>query len=164
MRDVISSKQTTHQRLPLAVRLAAIVLPIFTRGHIFLYRLTGGVIGGRIGENVTLLLTTIGRKTGQQRTTPLAYIAEEDNLIVIAGAAGSAKHPSWWLNLQVHPDVQVQVGKRVLKMRSRVATQEEQDRTWSQNSAQKALYDAMQRNVSRVIPVVVLYPITGSEK
>src|SRR6266513_2359247 len=91
----LSSRRFTDQ-------LVRGILRIFSRIHITLYRWTGGFIGGRIFGNRMLLLTTTGRKTGQPRTTSVAYLADGDALVIVAGAAGAAKHPDWWLNLQSH--------------------------------------------------------------
>src|SRR5437879_3194992 len=85
---------------PFSARFIATVLRIFSKIHIAVYHWTGGIIGGSIFGNQMLLLTTTGRKTGQPRTTPIAYLTDGDAMIIIAGAAGVAKHPDWWLNLQ----------------------------------------------------------------
>jgi F420H(2)-dependent quinone reductase len=155
----MASKEHTHG-LPLAVRLIATVLPVFSKIHLLVYRRTGGAIGGRLSGNQVLLLTTIGRKTGQERTTPMAYLTDGDALMITGGAGGAEKHPTWWLNLQANPDAQVQVGRRTLRMKATEATQEEQHRLWSRYPTQKALFDSLQQSISRKIPVVVLRPIT----
>ncbi|TLY15703.1 MAG: nitroreductase family deazaflavin-dependent oxidoreductase [Thaumarchaeota archaeon] len=67
----------------------------FTTLHVFLYRLTGGSIGGRFRGAPVLLLTTTGRKTGKQRTTPLLYLADETNLAIVASNGGRDRAPSW---------------------------------------------------------------------
>jgi deazaflavin-dependent oxidoreductase (nitroreductase family) len=146
-------------RLLRSVRLLGSLLPVFANIHQSLYRLTGGAIGGRISGNRMLLLTTTGRKTGQQRTTPLGYFSDGDNLVVIAGAGGSPKHPFWWHNLRTNPEARVQVGRRVLKVRAAAATPEESQRILRQNPEQSVVYKAMQRAVTRPIPIVILYPI-----
>jgi deazaflavin-dependent oxidoreductase (nitroreductase family) len=156
---MMATMEHTTQRLPLSVRLTAAILPVFTKIHLALYRRTGGTIGGRIAGNPILLLTTIGRKTGQQRTTALGYIADGDALVIIAGAAGSPKHPAWWLNLQANPETQVQIGRRVLQVRATEATPEEEQRILSCHPEQRVLFDAMQQAVTRKIPVVLLRPV-----
>ena len=142
-------------------RLIAGVLRIFSRVHITLYRWTGGIIGERIFGNRMLLLTTTGRKTGQPRTKPVAYLTDGDALVIIAGAAGASKHPDWWLNLQSHPEALVQVGRRKLRVRVTRALLEEQQHLWARYPAQHALFDKMQKRVSREIPVVILRPASG---
>ncbi|HEX6484425.1 MAG TPA: nitroreductase/quinone reductase family protein [Ktedonobacteraceae bacterium] len=138
--------------------LIAGVLRIFSRIHIALYRWTGGIIGERIFGNRMLLLTTTGRKTGQPRTKPVAYLTAGDALVIVAGAAGAAKHPDWWLNLQSHPVEQIQVGRRRLQVRATRALPGDQQRLWARYPAQHALFESMQKCVSREIPVVMLRP------
>src|SRR5437764_8587794 len=113
-----SHTMETHERTVrgrhISARFMGIVLRILSKVHISVYRWTGGIIGGRIFGNQVLLLTTTGRKTGQPRTTPVAYLTDGDAMIIVGGAAGAEKHPAWWLNLQSHPEAQVQIGKRRL--------------------------------------------------
>ncbi len=142
-------------------RFIAGALRIFSRVHITLYRWTGGIIGERIFGNRMLLLTTTGRKMGQPRTTPVAYLTDGDALVIVAGAAGAAKHPDWWLNLESHPVAQVQVGRRKLLVSATRALPEEQQRLWARYPAQYALVDKMQKRVSREIPVVILRPASS---
>lgn len=143
-------------------RFIAGALRVFSRVHITLYRWTGGIIGERIFGNHMLLLTTTGRKTGQPRTKPVAYLTDGDALVIVAGAAGAAKHPDWWLNLQSHPEALVQVGRRKLRMRATRVLPEEQQRLWARYPAQYALFESMQKRVSREIPVVILRPLSES--
>jgi len=126
------------------------------------YHRTGGIIGGRIYGNQVLLLTTTGRTTGQPRTTPVAYLSDGDAMIIIGGAAGAAKHPAWWLNLQSHPEAQIQVGRRRLRVSATKATLEEQQLLWMRYPAQHVLFDSMQKSVSREIPIVILRPMSES--
>src|SRR5215472_6899909 len=107
------------------------VLRVFSRSHITLYRWTGGFIGGRIFGNRMLLLTTTGRKTGQPRTTPVAYLTDGDALVIVGGAAGMAKQPAWSLNLQSHPEAQIQLGRRKLRVSASRALPEEEQRLWA---------------------------------
>lgn len=144
---------------PLVVRFLTALLPIFVKIHLSLYRRTGGVVGGSISGNRVLLLTTIGRKTGQPRTTALAYIVDGDHLVIIGGAAGSPKHPAWWLNLQAHPAAQIQIGRHVQRVRAIETTLQEELSIFARNPKQRALYDLMQRVVTRKIPVIVLHRV-----
>ena len=109
-------------------RFIAGALRVFSGIHITLYRWTGGIIGERIFGYRMLLLTTTGRKTGQPRTKPVAYLTDGDTMIIVAGAAGAAKHPDWWLNLESHPEALVQVGRRRLRVSATRALPEEQQR------------------------------------
>ena len=158
---MVTQERTVHSR-HFSARFMATVLRIFSKIHIIIYHWTGGIIGGRIFGNRMLLLTTTGRKTGQPRTTPVAYLTDRDTMIIVGGAAGAAKHPDWWLNLQSHPEAQVQVGKRRLRVSATRALPEEQRRLLARYPAQHALFESMQKRVSREIPVVILRPLSES--
>jgi deazaflavin-dependent oxidoreductase (nitroreductase family) len=142
-------------------QLIATVLRVFSRIHIAVYRWTGGIIGERIFGNRMLLLTTTGRKSGQPRTTPVGYLTDGDALVIVAGAAGAAKQPDWWLNLESHPEAQAQVGRCRLRVSATRALPEEQQHLWARYPAQQALFDQMQKRVSREIPVVILRPASS---
>ena len=90
-----SHPMATHERTirgrHFSNQLMTGVLRVFSWSHITLYRWTGGFIGGHVFGNRMLLLTTTGRKTGQPRTTPVAYLADGDALVIVGGAAGVAR-------------------------------------------------------------------------
>jgi F420H(2)-dependent quinone reductase len=158
-----SHTMVTHERTArgrrFSGRFIAGVLRVFSRVHMAVYRWTSGIIGGRMFGNRILLLTTTGRKTGQSRTTPVGYLTDGDAIIIVGGAAGAAKHPDWWLNLQSSPEAQVQVGRRRLRVSATRALLEEQQRLWARYPAQYALFASMQKRASREIPVVMLRPL-----
>ncbi len=158
----MATQERTIRGRHFSARFMATVLRIFSKIHIIIYHWTGGIIGGRIFGNQMLLLTTTGRKTGQPRTTPVAYLTDGDAMIIVGGAAGAAKHPDWWLNLESHPEAHVQVGRRRLRVRATKALLEEQQRLWARYPAQHALFESMQKRVSREIPVVILRPMSES--
>jgi F420H(2)-dependent quinone reductase len=159
-----SHTMATHERTirgrRFSDRFVAGALHIFSRVHITLYRWTGGIIGGRIFGNRMLLLTTTGRKTGQPRTKPVGYLSDGDAMIIVGGAAGAAKHPDWWLNLESHPEALVQVERRRLRVSATRALPEEQQHLWTRYPAQHAPFESMQTRVSREIPVVILRPVS----
>ena len=98
--------------------------------HVFFYRLSGGKLGGRFGKSPVLLLNMTGRKTGRQRTTPLLYLQDGDNLILVASYGGAPKHPVWWLNLQAKPEAEVEIGRKKLRVIARQADAAERERLW----------------------------------
>lgn len=126
--------------------------------HEFWYRLTGGLVGGRIGGLPILLLTTTGRKSGRRRTMPLVYLKDGENMVIIASSGGSARHPSWWLNLRNNPKAQVQVGIYVKPMVAEKAEGRERERLWDAAVEMYGGYADYQRSTKREIPVVVLRP------
>lgn len=137
---------------------ARMMMRMIAGTHEFWYRLTGGLIGGRFGRVPILLLTTTGRKSGKKRTMPLVYMADGDNMVVIASNGGSDQHPAWWLNLRSNPKAEVQVGRDVKAVVAEKASGEERDRLWREVNELYHGYDEYQRNTEREIPVVVLRP------
>ena len=126
--------------------------------HEFWYRMTGGLVGGSLGRLPVLLLTTTGRKSGKKRTTPLVYLADGDNLVIIASNGGSDQHPEWWLNLRANPNAEVQVGPDVKSVIAEKAEGTERERLWREVNELYDGYDEYQRSTKREIPVVVLRP------
>jgi deazaflavin-dependent oxidoreductase (nitroreductase family) len=103
--------------------------------NIFLYRLTNGVIGGKMAGQSILLLHTIGRKSGKAYTTPTAYIQDGKDYILVASNWGKAANPNWFKNLMAHPEATVQVQGRHLAVRARQAGEEEYTRLWAKYRA-----------------------------
>jgi deazaflavin-dependent oxidoreductase (nitroreductase family) len=129
--------------------------------HVRVYRLTGGKVGGKLGKAPVLLLTTTGRKSGQQRTTPLLYTREGRGYVVIASKGGAPQNPLWYLNLQAKPRAEVTVGRETQQVQARDAQGEERERLWRAMADQYAGYDKYQQKTTRQIPVVVLEPVAG---
>jgi len=124
--------------------------------HEFWYRLSGGLIGGRVGGLPILLLTTTGRKSGKKRTMPLVYLQDGDDIVIIASNGGSDRHPAWWLNLKDKPEAEVQVGRDAKSVTAEKATGEERERLWRQVVEMYKGYDEYRRMTEREIPVVIL--------
>ena len=117
------------------------------------------VIGGP-GPLPTLLLTTVGRKTGEKRPLPLLFGETGDSYIIIASKGGMPNHPIWYLNLEANPECDLMVGPKAVRARARVAEGEERERLWKQMEAMYPPYEDYQKNAGeRVIPVIVLDPI-----
>ncbi len=131
---------------------------VATKLHAFVYRVTGGRLGGRMVGAPVLLLTTTGRKTGKQRTIPLLYLEDGENLIVVASNGGTPRHPAWWLNLRADPEATVEAGRRELRVRAEEANPEEKERLWPKLVAMYGPYESYRRRTDREIPVVILRP------
>ena len=136
------------------------------RANVAIYRLTNGRIGAkwRIGAGwkkpvPVLLLDHVGRKSGTKFTTPLLYLADGKDLVVVASQGGLPKDPQWFHNLVANPDTTVAVpGERSRPVRARVAGAEERAELWLQLVALYADFDNSQAWTDREIPVVVLEP------
>lgn len=107
----------------------------------------------------TLLLTTIGRKSGEPRTTPLIYKKVGDTYVIVASLGGNPEHPLWYLNLVATPDCKIQVGRETLKVRARTAPEGERERLWEEAVRQYPDYNDYQARTQRRIPVVALEPL-----
>jgi deazaflavin-dependent oxidoreductase (nitroreductase family) len=103
-----------------------------------------------------LLLTTTGRKSGIERTTPLVYMPHGDQLVVYPSNGGKETPPSWWLNLQSDPTATVQIGKHTHRVVARKATDAEYEHIWPQAERYNAHWRDYARNVARAIPLVIL--------
>jgi deazaflavin-dependent oxidoreductase (nitroreductase family) len=131
----------------------------FSREHAQRYIETDG--GGE-GENENILiLTTIGRSSGQPRSTPLIYLADGDRQVVIASNGGSTDHPGWYKNLSANADVRLQIKAEKFPARARTATGDERARLWSRAIEAFAPYAEYQERTAREIPVVVLERTAG---
>jgi len=132
----------------------------FSSLHRTLVRWSGGrILTGYKGEPM-ILLTTIGRKTGQARTWPLTGLRTGDGWAVAASNGGHDRHPAWYLNLVADPDATVQDGRRTVAVRARVTEGEERDALYARFREYLSNYVAYEEATERVIPVVLLEPVS----
>lgn len=124
--------------------------------HISRYVETDGSSGHLWRGVSTLLLTTLGRKSGKWHRTALIYGQDGDHYIMVASKGGHPKHPAWYLNLVENSEVKVQVGAEKFSAHARTATDEEKTRLWPLMTSIWPAYDDYQAKTDRVIPVVVL--------
>jgi deazaflavin-dependent oxidoreductase (nitroreductase family) len=130
-----------------------------TKTHRFIYRTSGGRIGARLGGLDMLLLTTVGRRSGQLRTLPLACFADGADLIVVASNGGSDRHPAWWLNLQKTPEAGCVFGRDERRVRAALANEEEHARLWPWLKECNPMYAKYEERTDRPNPVVILRTI-----
>jgi deazaflavin-dependent oxidoreductase (nitroreductase family) len=123
-----------------------------------IYRLSRGRIFGKIGTAPVLLLTSTGRRSGQQRTAPVVFLADGERQIVIGSNAGHARTPAWSYNLQANPDAEIEIGAKRRKVRARVAEGEERAELWRKVNEMYEGFDSYDANTSRKIAVFVLEP------
>lgn len=122
------------------------------------YRATRGRVWGSYGRAPVLLLTTTGRRSAQQRTAPVVYLANGERLVVIGSNAGNERAPAWSLNLKASPECAVQVGGERRRMHARIAQGEERAALWRAMNQQYAGFDDYEQRTSRDIAVFVLEP------
>ena len=127
--------------------------------HQWLYEKSDGRIGAKIGARQMLLLRTVGAKSGQPRLAALLHVDHGDGYAVIASTGGGPKHPGWFHNLTAQPEVEVQIGRRRIPVRARVAEGDERAQLWdAANKVNDGQYDTYQSRTERTIPVVVHEP------
>ncbi|MFA6298025.1 MAG: nitroreductase family deazaflavin-dependent oxidoreductase [Nocardioides sp.] len=164
------AKQMTPEELAkrkeaLANPTTAKVIKYMARAQVRVFKLTGGRIGSkwRIGAGFrkpvpTLLLEHVGRKSGTKFTTPLLYLLDGANVVVVASQGGLPKNPQWYPNLVANPDTTVQIRTERRAVRARTASPEERAALWPRLVELYADFEVYQQCTDRVIPVVVLEP------
>ena len=130
-----------------------------TGTHAAIYRASGGKVAGRMFNSPDLLLITTGRKTGKERTSPLLYLEDGENLVVVGSVGGAPKHPDWYWNLKANPEARVQIKDRTQRVRAEEAKDEQKRRLWRRLVEMYPPYEDYQRRTRREIPVFVLRPI-----
>jgi deazaflavin-dependent oxidoreductase (nitroreductase family) len=128
--------------------------------HTFVYRATRGRIGHTApGFPTMLLLDHVGAKSGKKRTSPLLYVRDGDDVVIVASKGGFPKHPAWFHNLKANPDTTVQIGSEKRLVHARVATAEERERLWPKAvKSYRGYEDYQARSRGREIPLVILQP------
>lgn len=137
------------------------VLKYFTRGHVWVYRRTNGRVGAKLLRFPAALITTTGRRSGLRRTTATLYLRDGDRLVLPASFGGRDRDPAWYLNVQAHPEVDVQVRSERWRMRTRDATAAERDRYWPALTDLYPPYRGYREAADRPIPLVVCEQVEG---
>ncbi|WP_246142475.1 nitroreductase family deazaflavin-dependent oxidoreductase [Nocardioides rubriscoriae] len=162
----LTPEQREKRQKALASPTAAKVIKAMARAQVRVFRLTDGRIGSqwRIGAGFrkpvpTLLLDHVGRKSGTAYTTPLLYLADGPDLVVVGSQGGLPKDPQWVANLVARPETTVHLrGERARPVRARVAGPDERAALWPRLVELYADFETYQATTDRVIPVVVLEP------
>jgi deazaflavin-dependent oxidoreductase (nitroreductase family) len=144
--------------MSLATKLARMA----TGTHAAIYRASNGKVAGSMGGRQVSLLTTTGRRSGKQHTTPVMAFPHDGGLVIIASNGGSDRMPSWYHNLSAHPQVTIQTGPQVQTMTARTASPDEKAQNWPGIVAAAKNFGNYQTKTSRDIPVVILTPVPPS--
>ncbi len=132
---------------------------LFGQEHVERYRETDGEVGHEWRPGVwTLLLTTTGRTSGTPHTTPLIYVEDGDDYVVVASKGGAPEHPDWYLNLQQDPRVEVQVADERFTATAGTASDEDRARLWPAVVRAWPDYENYAARTDREIPIVLLDP------
>ncbi|HEY9473839.1 MAG TPA: nitroreductase family deazaflavin-dependent oxidoreductase [Mycobacteriales bacterium] len=121
------------------------------------FRANGGKVGGQFEGMSLALLTTVGRKTGQRRTSPVAYMNVDGQPVVIASKGGAPTHPAWYHNLVANPQVTVEFGTDTFEATAEVLQGEKRDRIFAKVAAMAPGFGDYQAGTTRVIPVVAIH-------
>ena len=130
----------------------------FTALNVFIFKISGGRIGNKLGKQSVLLLHTIGRKTGKTYTTTLSYYRDGENYLVVGSNWGKETHPGWFHNLQHEPNTTIQVGNETIKVQAHQAQEDEYRRLWQFVTGVNHQYIEYQNRIQRRIPIVILTP------
>ena len=146
-------------------RSTLVITRFLSRAHTFVYRITRGRFGGnlRVGAGFrkpapTLLLEHLARKSGNQYTSPVLYITDGPNVIIVASAAGRDENPSWYLNLLANPRTHITIGADRRAVTAVKADPDERTRLWPLLVQAYADFDSYQSWTNREIPVILLQP------
>ena len=129
---------------------------LFGSEHVDAYEESDGEHGYHWRGTTILLLTTVGRKSGEKRTTPLIHRTDGERYVIIASNGGATDHPAWFKNFSANPSVEIQVKAEKFPVSVSIAEGEERERLWKLMTEVWPDYDSYQENTDREIPVVVL--------
>src|SRR5690242_4316927 len=144
---------------PTQEKIAKFFIRPMTAMNAFVYRLSGGRLAGKWthGEPM-LLLTTVGRKSGEPRTVTLVFMRDGERLVVVGSQAGLSTDPLWMKNAEANPDVTVEIGGTKQTMRARRGTAEEKAHYWPALCAMNSDYSDYQSRTTRDIPILIMDP------
>jgi deazaflavin-dependent oxidoreductase (nitroreductase family) len=120
------------------------------------FRANAGKVGGRFEGKTLLILHTVGAKSGHQHITPVAYVRDGDDYIIIASKGGAPTNPDWYHNLLAHPHVTVEVGTDRFPVVASISPEPERSRLYDKMVDMMPAFAEYRRRTSRVIPVIIL--------
>ena len=129
----------------------------FNRRNIEEFRANHGRLSGSFEGAPMLLLHTVGVRSGQERVSPMMYLADGDRYLVFASAAGADNNPAWYWNLRNHPNVSIEVGDEHLNVHAVELTGTERDEMYAEQARRYPGFAEYQRMTTRTIPVIALH-------
>jgi deazaflavin-dependent oxidoreductase (nitroreductase family) len=132
---------------------------LFLDFYVWIYRLTGGKIGGSMGRFKVLLLTTKGRRSGRILSNPVGYFERDGGYLIVASNSGAAKHPSWYHNVRGNPnDVSIQVNDKKMKVKPEIILGEPRKPLYAWIASIAPNFGDYEKRTTREIPLVLLKP------
>lgn len=129
---------------------------LFGQEHVRAYRESGGTVGYDWRGTTILLLSTTGRRSGEERTTPLIHRGDGDGWVIVASKGGAPHNPYWYKNLEADPNATIQIKDELIPVRAHPAEGAERERLWQRMTEVWPAYDDYKQRTTREIPVVVL--------
>ncbi|MGV0781899.1 nitroreductase family deazaflavin-dependent oxidoreductase [Mycolicibacterium peregrinum] len=130
-----------------------------SRAQTWIFKKTGGRFGDKFLRGAEVgILTTIGRKSGEERDSPLLFLQEGKRIVLVASQGGRATNPMWYLNLVANPKVKFQTKHETLELTARDATDAERDAYWPKLDAMYADFVNYRSYTDRKIPIVICDP------
>jgi deazaflavin-dependent oxidoreductase (nitroreductase family) len=120
------------------------------------FRANGGKVGGPFEGAPMVLVQHKGARTGTERTTPLMYLPDGDDIVIFASKAGAPDNPDWYHNLLANPETTAELGTETVAVRARVAEGDEREDLWTRQKLAYPQFQGYEDATDRVIPVVVL--------
>lgn len=161
----LTPEQLAKRKEQLASPVVPKIIKLMARAQVAVFKATGGRIGSkwRIGAGFrkpvpTLLLEHVGRKSGKTFTTPVLYLADGPDVVIVASQGGLPKNPQWYFNVQAHPETRVWLRSEVRQVSARVADADERAALWPRLVDLYADFAVYQQTTDREIPVVILSP------
>jgi deazaflavin-dependent oxidoreductase (nitroreductase family) len=131
--------------------------------HVERYLSSGGADGAEWNGIPCVILSTIGRRSGALRRTPVVRVVDGDRYLVVGSMGGAPKHPQWYFNVLEHPEVAIHDRAEVHELRARVAGDDEYDRLWKIAVDTYPEYGVYQTRTERRIPVVICEPVRPTD-
>jgi len=140
-------------------RFAKPIIRVMSHANTWLYRISGGRLGGTwLRGAPVMLLTTVGRKSGERRTTPLLYLRDGKDIVIVGSQGGMSTSPHWVANLAANPDCEVEIGSVRTPMHARRVSDDEKAALWPKLTKMYPDFDDYQARTERNIPVLRLSP------
>ena len=133
----------------------------WVREQVELYESSGGTEGTTLRGLPVVVVTSVGARTGKIRKTPLMRVEHDGRYAAVASQGGAPEHPTWYHNLQAHPEVELQDGPVKKTYLAREVTGTEKAQWWERAVAAFPDYADYQKKTDREIPLFVLEPVTG---
>jgi deazaflavin-dependent oxidoreductase (nitroreductase family) len=135
------------------------LIKAMTRSHVFLNRLSGGLLFNKLMGDDVCFVTMTGAKSGRTLTLPLMYVPYRDGVLLVASLGGAPRNPVWYHNLVAHPVIEVRHRGRRMKLRARLARPEEKPALWPICDQHYAPYADYRKRTTRDIPIFVCEPV-----